>query len=295
LPFIQRSAADKLLPIAARHPSADVRRESAWAEAKIGCDSGVQRLRQMCLEVHQAQSARELLTELGREDAIPEEASEPRFQALAEFSQWLAHPCELGATPDEIAVYDERVLLWPPLRQRTRQFLIRFTGKLFDSETIIQDVGLVGSVTFCFLSEKMHLRPPEDCYALHLCWELEQAGLLQSTHGGDDLREYHSMLKQWKGPTLEQTKITAVVETSPELGYPQRLVACAAAIRAGEQGWVVLDGIRSAWYAAGDMPPDEFGVDALQIHVGRTLLGFPIERHRKRWLLSPAGAHRRPS
>jgi hypothetical protein len=79
--------------------------------------------------------------------------------------------------------------------------------------------------------------------------------------------------------------ITSVLELSPKLKYPARLVALASARLDGVEGWVVLDGTRSAWYPKSEQPDDTFESAILQIHVGRQLLGFHDLPDRKQFLV----------
>ena len=114
-----------------------------------------------------------VLAELQREDLIPSEAKDPDFRAKAEFSSWLAHPAELGRPPERLEIADHRLLDWPPAGDRIPLWIVRYE---LDSDSAQgdpqSDCGLVGSTTWCFFERFMDLRPPEDCYAVHCCWEL---------------------------------------------------------------------------------------------------------------------------
>ena len=70
---------------------------------------GYDHLARFCLDVNRSEKARNYLAELGREDAIPAEALDPDFRAKAEFSQWLAHPNELGRAPDDLEIIEKRI------------------------------------------------------------------------------------------------------------------------------------------------------------------------------------------
>ena len=288
LPFITDPGRDELLNLAMKHPDAGVQIEAAWAAAKLGRDEGLCRLVDSCRELQHAQVAKRYLGELGRDDLIPPEAKDPNFEALAEFAQWLAHPSELGRSPDDLQIVDHRQLAWPPERELKPFWLIKYTVR--DTTGLGEDdveCGLVGSTTFCFFSYKLAQRPPEDAYAVHCYWELEQAGLIKESDVQEDPGEYEVLLKQWRGRALENPQVLFVAELSPELRCPQRLVGLASARLEGTDGWVVLDGERSEWYPKSDMPPDAYESIVLKIHIGRHLLGFTDKPDRQKYVAAP--------
>jgi hypothetical protein len=293
LPFLSQPDQDLLLGIALHHPNVQVRMEAAWAAARIGREDGLTRLVAHCRDLRTSQPAQKYLRELDREELIPPEALEPGFAAMAEFAEWCAHPNELGRAPDELDIVDHRNLRWPPERESRPFWLIKY--KLRDTsglEEDEEDCGLVGSVTFCLFSYKLSQRPPEDAYAVHCYWEMEQKGLITESDLIESPDEaYANLISQWQGPPLKNVKMTLVAELSPELGYPQRLVALAAASLKRERGWVVLDGHSSAWYPRSEQPANSPPHVALKVHVGRNLLGFSGKPNRKLYL--PARKRRR--
>jgi hypothetical protein len=289
IPFLSAPERDALLALAFDHPSTDVQLEAAWAAAKLRRDAGIKWLARSCLDVNVAERAKHYLTELGRPDAIPPEAGDAGFQARAEFAQWLAHPNELGRAPDQLEIVDHRELNWPPERESRQMWLIRYCLK--DSTGLKTDdvgVGLVGSVTFCLFTYKLEQRPPEDCYAIHCYWEMEGRGLIAESDVEEDSTEYDQMLRQGNVDGLGEARIVCVVELSSPLEYPQKLVALAKATRHAEAGWMVLDGGRSRWYAADELPADVPDRTVVMVHVGRVLLGFNNEPDRRKFLHSAA-------
>jgi hypothetical protein len=287
LPFLFSAQRDRLLALAMSHTDADVRLEAAWAAAKFERPAGLDLLVQFCLEYQHSKVAEQYLTELGREDLIPAAAQEPSFQAKAEFASWLADANEMGQPPDELEIIDHRQLAWPPDGDVKPFWLIRYrlrdrTG-LEDDDV---DCGLVGSVTWCAF-DNMHERPPEDVYAIHCYWEMENNGWIDESDVSD-VSKYADMLDQWQGDRLESPKITVTAELSPKLKAPGRLVALATATLAGQEGWVVLDGPRSTWYPQAEQPAKTSDNTVLQIHVGRQLLGFQDQPDRKKYLIAPA-------
>jgi hypothetical protein len=285
LPFILDPARDSLLALALDHSSPDVQLQAAWAAATLGREAGIKWLARACLDFRLADKARQYLSDLDRVDAIPPESEDASFKAKAEFSQWLAHPSELGRAPDELTVIDHRELNWPPGRERIPFWLIQY--RLKDGTGLSDDdigVGLVGSATFCFFSYKLEERPPEDGYAIHCYWEMEQAQLITEITVEYDSAEYEPLLRQCQLDGLLDVKMTTIAEPSPKLKYPQRLVGLATATRNGNTGWIVLDGPRSRWYAQSEMPAESFYNTVLMVHVGRVLLGFAEVVDRKKYL-----------
>jgi hypothetical protein len=284
LPFIRHQRQDGLFQTAFVHPDLRVQLESAWAAAKAGRAGGLGKMAALCKNVNLSSQAKAYLQELGREDLVPGESQTPDFAAKAEFAQWLAHPNELGQSPDELEIVDQRKLFWPPAGEAKQLWLIKYRVK--DLTGLSNDdvgAGLVGSVTFCLFSYELEQRPPEDGYAIHCYWELSRGG--QITEGDTKgPSEYADWLQQWNGPKLESPEVIAVSELSPDTKYPRRLVAVASAKIGGQPGWAVLDGPDSHWYSGEEMPVKERGKTILMVHLGRRLLGFKQEPARKKFL-----------
>lgn len=288
LPFLSGPERDDLLALALNHRDEGVRVKAAWASARLGNQDGVHRLSQYCLDFKHAESAKRYLIDLGSEDKIPEKSKDPVFEAITEFSRWLAHPCELGRYPDALELVDRRELAWPPSRSPKWFSLVKYRAK--DPTGLGEDdvgCGLVGSITFCFFSHNLEQRPPEDCYAIHCCWEMEQAKLIEKTDVRDNPSEYNSMLSQWTGAPLSNLTMTFVAEISPVIEYGQRLVGLASGILNGQQGWVVLDGNESCWYPRSEMPSGCSEGVVLNIHIGSRLLRFATGRDRQKYLATP--------
>jgi hypothetical protein len=276
LPYLSEQDVDVLLELGANHVNAEVRLEAAYARARLGREAGFRDLARLCLDVHLSEKARSYLSALGCADDIPAAAVAPDFRAKAEFSQWLAHPNELGRPPDDLEIIDQRSLAWPPEFEPKALWLIAY--RLGDKAGLKADevgIGLVGSVTFCLAGHHMKERNPEDVYAIHCYWELVVKGLIAEGEVEGNSTEYDGMLRQVSLDGLVAVRIVRVVEFSPEVKYPQRLIGLARAARNGEEGWVVVDGPRSRWYAASEMPGDvSREKQVTMVHVGRTLLGF---------------------
>ncbi|MFM7739777.1 MAG: hypothetical protein ACKO9H_10260 [Planctomycetota bacterium] len=284
LPFISDPGRDRLLALAMDHVSPEIQLRAAWVAAKFGRESGAKMLSRFCGDLMRAKAAVNFLTEVGREDLIPDEARQPAFLARAEMAAWLAHPNELGMPPDEIEVLDHRELAWPPTGERKPFWLIWF--RLRDRTGLEGDkvsCGVVGSMTWSFFFGQMEQRPPEDVYAIHSCWEMQQAKMVEVS----DIVEpcpFESLLLQWWGHPLEDPRVTDVAKISSSLDSGPRTVAVASARIGTQVGWVALDGADSVWYPKDEQPEETAGLFILQLHIGRKLLGFKETPNRKRYL-----------
>lgn len=287
LPFIENAERESLLALAMKHSDIDIRMEAAWAVGKLGRESGFRELSQHCLNPGYSERAQRYLRELGREDLIPAEVRETGFRAMAKFGDWLAHPSELGRPPDEMQVIDHRELNWPVDGERKPFWLIRY--RVHDTTGLAEDdmdAGLVGGVTWCFFSYSMHLRPPEDAYAIHCYWELQRFEQIEELEV-ENPNKYAEMLNAWPGPKLTDARVVSAAKLDRQLNYPAERVAVATAKVDGVEGWAVLDGPRSMWYPKSDMPKDTEEDAPLRIHIGRRLLGFGPEADRKKYLVPP--------
>jgi hypothetical protein len=202
-------------------------------------------------------------------------------RAAVELAQWLAYPTELGRYPDDIELVDNRVLFWPPAGERLELWLFEYRVSAplgLDEDDV--GVGLVGGVTFSMSSYETHLRPVEHVYAIHCFWECEQMGLVMRS---EDVSQ-RLMQKALKTSTIEVERPGAVVavtfarrgrsKKNNALAYPGDEVLLVAGERAGEAGWLVCDGPRSAWVAAATMPENAPPATVAMVHVGGALLGL---------------------
>ena len=287
LPFLKHSRRDELLGLAREHSDSSVRIEAAWASTKLGQEIGLQMLSDFCLDINQSKTAIHYLKELGKLDRIPEEAKNDDFQAKAEFASWLAHPNELGQPPDELEVVDKRTIFWPPAGEKKTLWLIKYRLQdKYELEPDDVDCGLVGSTTWCFFSYKMNQRPPEDCLAIHCCWELDLWDMEI-----DDPKEHESLLNQWPHDQLTDAVVSHLVEIPAEFGYGREQVVLAKAMMNRESGWAVLDGENSAWYPEDEMPGEQYDAIVLKIHVGRRLLEFNEQPNRRKFIQTDLAEH----
>jgi hypothetical protein len=168
LPFLTKP--QPLFALAHEHPDLPVRMEAAWASARMGELRGLERLMEWARSPMTRYNAVVYLKELGAE---PPPAEPPELDAMAELCHWLEHPSELGRLPDSVELYDHRRLYWPPTRDERDVWLVRYRCEDDDPP---EGVGMVGSVTFVLFNTTSPDMSPEDIYALHCCWELQQQG-----------------------------------------------------------------------------------------------------------------------
>lgn len=309
LAFVDLPEREAVLEIAARHPDRSVRLEGAWAAARTGLDSGFKRLVEYSRDVHSSTLAQTYLEELERADLIPAEASEPKFAAMAELSNWLQSEYEFGQAPDEMEVIDQRKLKW--LRseyygevdsepQTDPSNADKEAGKEADQDELTllsvvryrtagptpldedhTGVGLVGSpVTWSFYSDDIEQLPFEDIYGVHYAFEAINSGFIEELDWNELVRRdpklIDSVSQQWTAqPPLSDLVVHESYRLEKELGYPQARVYVASARRADQTGYVVLAGADSRWYPADQFPEEIATSTILQLHIGRQLLGFP--------------------
>jgi hypothetical protein len=173
VPFISEPERSEFLALALDHADVSVQMTGAWASAHAGRDAGLKLLVRWAEDPRHSYFACEHLSDLGREDLIPESTKAPDFQAMAEMCVWLTHPHEFGRAPDAIELFDTRELFWPPTNDRRRLWLFKYTYKGDPGEDDEIGIGLVGSVTFALFSEGTADKTPEGVYGLHCCWELQ--------------------------------------------------------------------------------------------------------------------------
>jgi hypothetical protein len=87
-------------------------------------------------------------------------ASDPMFEMV----DWLAFPTEFGRVPDEIQLFDTRMVDWPNCDFQIRAYLFRFR---YDDEW---DYGITGPLTFAFGDSNLEGKPPEEIYAAYADW-----------------------------------------------------------------------------------------------------------------------------
>lgn len=179
IPFLTRTERDEILQILLKHEDQLVVVDAAAAAGRLGLAEGFHKLAELCADASVSYFACQYLRELGREELIPETARNPHFQAVAEFCAWLTLPDAYGEIPDEVEIVDHRVINWPPTQDLRPLWLIKYTyaADPNDPEDYPESgIGLVGSETGVLFDETTLDQTPEEVYALHCCWELQQQG-----------------------------------------------------------------------------------------------------------------------
>ncbi|MFM7562122.1 MAG: hypothetical protein ACKO81_03700 [Planctomycetota bacterium] len=283
LAFVSEEVRKPLLPLALEYPDPSVQLEAAWAAGRNGDEQGLRLLARATLSLDLSVRAKQYLEELEREDLIPEEAKAPDFSAKAEFSDWLQHPNELGVAPDEVEIIDRRELKWPPEMQPRTVWLVRYF--LRDSLGLDPDdvgCGLVGSGTWCFFDPEMLRRPPEDIYAIHCGWEMEQADLIE-VQEADSPELSAELLKLLKSP-IENPSLLASARVASKLKLPSRKVYIAKGKVDGVEGWMLFSDLETVWYPKTEHPESTSAETILRLHLGGQILGFKEKPNRKEFL-----------
>ncbi|GAB5406033.1 MAG: hypothetical protein Aurels2KO_42640 [Aureliella sp.] len=175
IPYLSAQRAGYLSTIAGKHESLQVQVIAAWALAKRGDKSQIDKLCEYALDFRCADQALGCLDELGMSARVPPKAREDESRAKAAFASWLVHPNELAAYPDEIQVYDRRTLYWPPTDDTRELWILRFCLKR--NGVVETGVGMVGSVTFVLFGEELDGKPVAEVYLKHCAWEMQQKGM----------------------------------------------------------------------------------------------------------------------
>ena len=175
IPFLSKKNRDSLLEVAQNHVDDGVRIETAWAMAKINDRQGVEKLKEWAIDINHSSVACRYLKELGFENEIPAKALEEDFHAMAEMVNWLSHPNEFGRPPDNIELYDTRILYWPPTKDKRKVWLFKYTYEPKNKgEEKDSGISMVGSVTFAFFEDVPENMNPENVYGLHCAWEIKR-------------------------------------------------------------------------------------------------------------------------
>lgn len=174
LAFVSDATREGLVPMALAVPDTDVQLEAAWADVKTNGSLGLARLQQACRDAEFATTAKSYLEELGKSDAIPDEALDPEFTATADITDWLKHPNELGRVPETLKVYDTRTLYWPPSDKQLTVWLFEFTYRFGSSKDDPTKTGyaMAGTTNWSFFDEFPEPPPAKQLYATHCAWEL---------------------------------------------------------------------------------------------------------------------------
>lgn len=170
LPFLGRGERERLLSLARRHPGEEVRLEAAWVAAATGDESGIRELAGWAADIRRSRQACQYLCDLHREEAIPELAKSPDFEAVAALTAWLALPEQFGFHPDRVEIVDCRELFWPPVGERVELRLLRYS---VEADGFIEEgIGIVGEMTFALIDEPTAELSCEDLYGLYCAWEM---------------------------------------------------------------------------------------------------------------------------
>ncbi len=101
-------------------------------------------------------------------------ALQPEAIALRKMVKWLSSGFEFGAPPTSIALWERRVMNWPPTKDRRELFLFRYEYPATAGDEPRRGVGLVGSTTFSMFGAGAPRVDGtlEDALAAHCLFEL---------------------------------------------------------------------------------------------------------------------------
>jgi hypothetical protein len=277
LAFVESREREALLKLAIQHPDKNVQLEAAWVAAKANHEFGVKALESLCKDIHSSAKAKSYLEEIGKRNAIPAEALEPNFAALARFSNLLP-----SLNVDKFDIVDHRELTWLPNDTKIKVWLIRHVTK--EKYGLSPDRTTLGLVVdgreSCLAIDGIERRPIEDIYSIFKYCELKYAKLIQDSES-EELLPLSYWPSQWKGEPVTDVELVSVVVANSELNLRNHTLALATAKKNDQSGWIVFDGPRTMWYPQAEQPSGDQGDysdDAvLMIHLGRQLLGFPLE------------------
>lgn len=177
--LLKHPQADTLLHEALEHDSETVQLAVAGILAQRGEAMAFDKLRELATFPPLSSRASLVLTDLKREDLIPEETRQPDFQALASICAWLSHEENFGEIPDEVELYAQKRIFWPPTNDERefRFFRYNYVADCQGDQGVDEvGVGVVGSETCSLVGHTHPGMPTEEILALHCCWELQLRG-----------------------------------------------------------------------------------------------------------------------
>ena len=174
IPFLDETYRNQLIEAIRNIKSPLVQMEAAWAGAKLNLESSIADLIAFTKDSRTSKKAVSYMYELDLDKRIPKEVSEPSFEALSEMSEWLSHPQEFGAFPDELEIMAKKELHWPPTDDKRDMYAIKYTYKNYHGEgKDLSGVGMVGSITFALfgMSEDLTKLDTTTLYGMYSLWE----------------------------------------------------------------------------------------------------------------------------
>jgi hypothetical protein len=144
--------------------------EAAGALARIGQESGKQRLLELTTEPAARLRAIHYADELGLGGQVDEQYRSDTSIAESEMALWLSQPQQMGVPPTGVEVIDSRRLLWPSFDGPIDVYLVRYEYSFGDRS--FSNVGVCGPTTFSLASDVANL-PLDDIYAIYAGWHAE--------------------------------------------------------------------------------------------------------------------------
>lgn len=224
--------------------------EAAGALARLGDESGKQRLLELTADPAARLRAIHYLDEIGLGDRVESQWRSEDATAEAEMSLWLSQPQQMGVPPTDLEVVETRRLMWPSFEEPVNVRLVRFEYSFADKR--YSNVGIAGPTVFALSADVADL-PHEDIYAIYAGWHAEHPEIF--TVPEDQFNEPQRRLIEPLARYLDRCGYESI---QPELlgFFLDEHAGVFRAVRDGTSCLVVTDGLETIDQAvAGRMRP----------------------------------------
>lgn len=243
-----------------------VQTESAGALARLGDESGRQRLIELADDRVARLRAVTYAEELGLAETIDAELRSPQSMAEAELASWLAAGDRFGVAPHEMELVDSRTQYWPSYEDPRDCYLFRYTYIVPSGQ--LSNIGIAGPLTCAFNSDLANL-PPDDIYAVFAGWQAEHDDIYEipeAVLNRDQRREADRLVRTLEERGCEVKQLVALTFFFGELAL------LALIEHEGKRLHAVTDGTELFCYPASDHPTAITADLVLSIFRGRKLL-----------------------
>lgn len=144
----------RLLKVAANHPKLEIQLESTFSLAVLEQEGVIEKLKQLVTNpiisnktvdyIQELEDSYEIYLDLSHEIITSTTENQEDFAVMSAMSEWCAHECEYGITPDEISVWCKKEMPWPPSQKKTTIYLIKYKYNNSCMEGVTQDIEHVG-------------------------------------------------------------------------------------------------------------------------------------------------------
>ncbi len=213
--------------------------EAAGALARLGEQSGEQRLIELTAEPAARLRAIHYLDELGLGNRVDPRWRDESATAEAEMALWLSQPQQMGVPPTSVEVIASRRMMWPSFEEPVDVRLVRFEYSFGDQR--YSNVGMTGPAVFALSADVADL-PNEDIYAIYAGWQAEHPEIF--TVPADQLNEAQRRLIDPLTRHLDRSEYESI---EPELlgFFLDEHAGVFRAVRDGTTCRVVTDGLET--------------------------------------------------